>query len=82
MIQLKGLPVAMCRVEAVEAARIPKTIGRVRTSWVDLVYQKSVWVKMKPGIGPQILVFGSIYQGKPFWAPIFDPQPNGCGSPS
>ena len=35
---------------------------------------KWVWVKIKPpGIGPQVLVFGSIYQGKPFGAPIFDP---------
>ena len=35
-----------------------------------------VWVKIKPpGIGPQILVHVSIYQGKPFWVHIFDPQP-------
>ena len=34
------------------------------------------WVKIKPpGYGPQVLVFGSIYQGKPFWVPVFDPQP-------
>ena len=37
-----------------------------------------VWVKIRPpGIGPQVLVFGSIYQGNPFWVPIFDPQPYG-----
>ena len=38
-----------------------------------------VWVKIKPpGYGPQVLVFGSIYQGKPFWGyPIFDPLPGG-----
>ena len=24
---------------------------------------------------PQVLVFGSIYQGKPFWVRIFDPHP-------
>ena len=37
-----------------------------------------VWVKIQPpGYGPQVLVFGSIYQGKPCWVPIFDPQPNG-----
>ena len=36
-----------------------------------------VWVKVKPpGIGPQVLVHVSIYQGKPFWGyHIFDPQP-------
>ena len=35
-----------------------------------------VWVKIKPpGIGPQVLVLGSIYQGNPFWVPMFDPQP-------
>ena len=35
-----------------------------------------VWVKKRPpGIGPQILLDVSIYQGKPFWAPMFDPQP-------
>ena len=36
-----------------------------------------VWVNMKPpGYGPQVLVLGSINQGKPFWGyPIFDPQP-------
>ena len=34
-----------------------------------------VWIKIKPpGIGPQVLVHGSIYQGKPFWAHIFDPR--------
>ena len=38
---------------------------------------KWVWVKIKrAGYGRQILVHVSIYQGKPFWAPIFDPQPN------
>ena len=26
--------------------------------------------------GPQVLVHVSIYQGNPFWARIFDPQPN------
>ena len=30
-------------------------------------------------IGPQVLVQVSIYQGKPFWAPIFDPLPCGLG---
>ena len=25
-----------------------------------------------PGIGPQVLVLSSIYQGNPFWAPMFD----------
>ena len=35
-----------------------------------------VWVKIKPtGNGPQVLVHVSICQGKPFWVPIFDPQP-------
>ena len=28
--------------------------------------------------GPGLV--GSIYQGKPFWVPIFDPQPYGRGS--
>ena len=29
--------------------------------------------KIKPqGIGPHVFVFGSIYQGKPFWVRIFD----------
>ena len=34
-----------------------------------------LWVKIKPpGIGPQVLVLGSIYQGNPFWwYPVFDP---------
>ena len=33
-----------------------------------------VWVKIKPGIGPQVLV-RSIYLGKPFWGcPSFDQQ--------
>ena len=36
-----------------------------------------LWVKIKPGYGPQILVHVSSYQGKPFWVPIFDPQPPG-----
>ena len=36
-----------------------------------------VWVRMTPpGIGPLVLVMGFIYQGKPFWVPIFDPQPD------
>ena len=36
-----------------------------------------VWVTMKPpGIGPQVLVHVSIYQGHPFGVPIFDPQPS------
>ena len=51
---------------------------------------KRVWVKLTPpGIGPQVLVHVSIYQGKPFWGyPIFDPklvfetgfelEPTGC----
>ena len=35
-----------------------------------------VWEKVNPpGYGPQGLVFGSIYQGKPFWVRIFDPWP-------
>ena len=41
---------------------------------------KWVWVKTKPpGIGPQILVHASSYEGNPFWVSIFDPQPNGKG---
>ena len=32
-----------------------------------------------PGIGPQVLVHGSIHQGNPFWVPIFDPHP--CSKP-
>ena len=36
------------------------------------------WFKIKPpGYGPQILVHVSIYQGNPFWVPIFDPRPHG-----
>ena len=32
-----------------------------------------VWVKIKPENGQRVLVFGSVYQGKPFWGyPIFD----------
>ena len=39
-----------------------------------------VWVKVKPaGYGPQTVVHVSIYQGKPFGVPIFDPQPLGDG---
>ena len=40
--------------------------------------EKWVWVKIKPpGIGPQELVLGSIYQGKPFGVTLlFEPQPN------
>ena len=35
---------------------------------------KSVWVKSKPpGIGPQVLVLGFIYQGKPFCGTYFWP---------
>ena len=35
-----------------------------------------MWVKIKlPGYGPQVLVHVATYQGKPFWVPIFDPQP-------
>ena len=41
----------------------------------DLAHMGSIWVRAKikpPGYGPQVLVFGSIYQGKPFWGyPIF-----------
>ena len=34
-----------------------------------------VWVKIKaPGCGSQVLHV-SICQGKPFWLPMFDPQP-------
>ena len=41
-----------------------------------LLKSKWVWVKIKPaGIGRQVLVHVSIYQGKPFWVHIFDPQP-------
>ena len=30
-------------------------------------------------MGPQVSVHASIYQGNPFWVPIFDPQPEvGC----
>ena len=38
------------------------------------------WVKIQPpGIGPQVLVQSSTYQGNPFWGyPISDPQPHGC----
>ena len=37
-----------------------------------------VWVKIKPpGIGPQVLVHVSTYQGKPFWVHIFDSRPFG-----
>ena len=33
-----------------------------------------IWVKIKPlEIGPQGLVFGSIYRGKPFRVRIIDP---------
>ena len=32
-----------------------------------------VWVKVPPGIGPQVLVFGSLYQGNPFRIRVFDP---------
>ena len=36
-----------------------------------------VWVKIQPpGIGPQVGVLVSIYQGNPFWIDIFDPQPS------
>ena len=41
---------------------------------------KWVWVKIKaPGYGPQVLVHVATYQGKPFWVPIFDPQPGKVG---
>lgn len=33
-----------------------------------------VVVKIKPGIGPKVFVYVSIYQGF-FWAPICEPQP-------
>ena len=36
-----------------------------------------MWVRVKikpPGIGPQAVVQVSMYQGKPFWVHIFDPQ--------
>ena len=37
-----------------------------------------VWVKIKPGIGPQVLVHVSTCQGKPLWGyQIFDPHPHG-----
>ena len=36
-----------------------------------------IWVKMKPSeYGPQVVVHVSIYQGKPFWVPAFDPPPS------
>ena len=35
-----------------------------------------VWIKIKPGNGPQVLVHVSIYQGKPFWV-LFEKQPYG-----
>ena len=36
---------------------------------------KRVWVQIQPpGYGPQVLVLGSIYQGKPFWVPISSPE--------
>ena len=39
---------------------------------------KWVWLKVKPGIGPQVEnVHVSIHQGDPFWGyHFFDPQPN------
>ena len=44
----------------------------------SLIWTIWVWVKIQPpGIGPQVLVHVSIDQGKPFWGPIFDPQPSG-----
>ena len=34
-------------------------------------------IKIEPlGYGPQVFVLGSIYQGSPFWVPIFDPLPD------
>ena len=33
-----------------------------------------VWVKIRPGIGPQVFIL-SIYQVNPFWVPLSDPQP-------
>ena len=33
------------------------------------------WSKFNQQGGPQVLVHVSIYQGKPFWPRIFDPQP-------
>ena len=31
-----------------------------------------LWLKIKPpGIGPQVLLLVSIYQGKPFWGFLF-----------
>ena len=40
--------------------------------------EKWGWVKIKPpGIGLQVLVLVSIYQGNPIWGyPMFDPQPD------
>ena len=33
-------------------------------------------MKRDTGVGPQVLVHVSVYQGKPFWGyPIFDPRP-------
>ena len=43
-----------------EAQWIPKQT----TSWMVRVIPTWVWVKLKPpGIGPQVSVLGSIYQG-------------------
>ena len=37
------------------------------------------WTIKPPGVGLRmVLVFGSIYQGKPFWVRILDPQPAGA----
>ena len=41
----------------------------------------SAWVQMKPpGIGPQVWVLASIYQGSMFWVPILNPHSCGHGS--
>ena len=38
------------------------------TQKVFTPFEGSAWVKIKPpGIGPQVLVLGSIYQSNPFW---------------
>ena len=51
--------------------KIPRSLGFGATllpTWV--------WVKIKPpGIGPQVLVLGSIYQAL-FWVQVFEPQPH------
>ena len=52
--------------------RLGQGSKRLRTYLQIMIW---VWVKIKPpGVGPQVLVHVSTYQGS-FWAPIFDPLP-------